>query len=636
MCGICGFYDINGKSDLNSNINSLRLMNNKLSHRGPDAEGYYHKENIFLGHKRLSIIDLDKRSNQPFLSSDKKKILVFNGEIYNFLEIKRELNKKDVNFETTGDTEVLIKSYEQWGFEMLKKIDGMFSFAIIDLDKKIFFCGRDHFGQKPFFYYLKDNLFAFSSELTSLIQHPKISRKANVNNILNYFHYDSFVGDQTPLNFVYKLEPSEYLIFNYDKNSLIKKKYWEIKYGNEKIKEDFSENFFEIFSNSIKKHLISDVPVALYLSGGLDSTSIATVAKRQLQVRNLKAFNLKFGNKSFDEDHYTNLVAKELNLDLETFQISEDNIKTSSFNLIESLDEPLSDPGYLAIGMISKFVKGSNYKVVISGDGGDELFGGYEPFLKYRYFKIINNSRFFLNFFKFIEKINFNESFDYMGLSYKFRVFMRGFKGPNANDLYNARWLSSYLNSEIRQLINYSALGISQIEESDTSQYLTELLNNYKNDLEKLFIQYQRNYLPNLICSHTDKANMRFSIEARSPFLNKELFNYVNSFNRSELLSKLKSKKPLRDFLIKNNMPSIAKAKKKGFTVPMALWINQYLKDEIKTLLSYEFKKLYKFINFDYFENILNDHFTFKKNNYKKIWSLYVLLKWMKKNEILY
>ncbi len=636
MCGICGFYDNNSKVDLNSNINSLRLMNNKLSHRGPDAEGYYHKENIFLGHKRLSIIDLDKRSNQPLFSNDKKKILVFNGEIYNFLEIKKELNEKGIDFETMGDTEVLLKSYEQWGFEMLNKIDGMFSFAIIDLNKKIFFCGRDHFGQKPFFYYLKDNLFAFSSELTSLIQHPKISRKVNVHNILNYFQYDSFVGNQTPLNFVYKLEPSEYLIYNYDDRSLIKKKYWEIKYGNKKIKEDFSENFFEIFSNSTKKHLISDVPVALYLSGGLDSTSIATVAKRKLEVNNLKAFNLKFGNKSFDEDHFTNLIAKELNLDLETFQLSENNIKTSTLDLIENLDEPISDPGYLAIGMISQFVKKSNFKVVISGDGGDELFGGYEPFLKYKYFKTIKNSKFLLNFFRFIEKINFNESFDYMGLSYKFRIFMRGFKGPNTSDLYNVRWLSSYLPSEMSQLINHSVFGISQIDENKINQYLNELTSNHKNDLEKLFIQYQRNYLTNLICSHTDKANMRFSVEARSPFLNKELFNYVNSFNRFEILSKLKSKRPLRDFLKKNNMSFIAKAKKKGFTVPIALWINQYLKDEIKILLSDEFKRLYKFINFDYVENILNDHFTLKKNNYKKIWSLYVLLKWMKKNEILY
>ena len=210
MCGICGFYEPKKEIDKNQNFDFLKLMNDKLDHRGPDQEGYFNRQNIFLAHKRLSIIDLDKRSNQPFLSEDKRKILVFNGEIYNYLELKKKLSSDGIKFKTTSDTEVLLKSYEKWGFEMLKQIDGMFSFTIVDLEKKIYFCARDHFGQKPFFYYFKDNFFAFSSELTSLIQHPQVLRKLNAKNMLNYLHYDSFVGNQTALKFTFKLEPSEY------------------------------------------------------------------------------------------------------------------------------------------------------------------------------------------------------------------------------------------------------------------------------------------------------------------------------------------------------------------------------------------------------------------------------------------
>ena len=633
MCGICGFYEPKKEIDKNQNLDFLKLMNDKLDHRGPDQEGYFNRQNIFLAHKRLSIIDLDKRSNQPFFSEDKRKILVFNGEIYNYLELKKKLSSDGIKFKTTSDTEVLLKSYEKWGFEMLKQIDGMFSFAIVDLEKKIYFCARDHFGQKPFFYYFKDNFFAFSSELTSLIQNPQVLRKLNAKNMLNYLHYDSFVGNQTLLKFTYKLEPSEYLIFNYENNSLIKKKYWEIKYENKLIDKDFSNKFFNIFSKSIKNHFISDVPVAIYLSGGLDSTSIATLAKKELSIDKLKAFNLKFGNKSFDEDKLASSVAKELNLDLETFEFPEKDIAPTILNLIEHLDEPLSDPGYLAVGMISQYVKKNNYKVVISGDGGDKLFGGYEPFLKYNYYDKLKNNYPILTILKLIGKIDFNESFEYMGLSYKFRVFMRGFNKVN-DDFYNSRWLSSYLPEEIQKLVSPTEIGIDSIKEKDIYSFTKELLSDFNTDLEKLYIQYQRNYLPNMICSHTDKANMNFSVEARSPFLNKELFEHVNSFDRSQFLSKYKSKKILRDFLEKNNMSYVANAKKKGFTIPIALWINKYLKDEIKTLLSNEFKTLFKFINYDYLENIINEHFANRKNNYKKIWSIYILLKWMKRNKI--
>ena len=202
MCGIAGFYT---KSNLPDKISILKKMNDKLIHRGPDGEGFFTDEYVSLSHKRLAIIDLNSRSNQPFKDEDENYILVFNGEIYNYVELKNLLIENGLKFNTTSDTEVLLLSYICWGTKLLEKIKGMFAFAIYDKKKKQIFCARDHFGQKPFFYYFKDGNFIFSSELTSLIEHPKVHKEICIKSISNYLHYDSFISDTTPLKNCYKL-----------------------------------------------------------------------------------------------------------------------------------------------------------------------------------------------------------------------------------------------------------------------------------------------------------------------------------------------------------------------------------------------------------------------------------------------
>ena len=225
---MCGFVGFTSSEDIEKNINILKEMNVKLTHRGPDGEGYYNDGNIFLGHKRLSIIDLNKRSNQPFSDNKGKHIIVYNGEIYNYIELKKELEKEKYIFSTTSDTEVLLKAYIHWGPHFLKKIKGMFSFVIYDLEKKLLFCARDHFGQKPFFYYFKNKQFIFSSELRSILKHPSIEKKICKKSISNYLHYDSFVGDSTPIENCFKLLPSEYLIFDIKRNFIKKDNYWKL------------------------------------------------------------------------------------------------------------------------------------------------------------------------------------------------------------------------------------------------------------------------------------------------------------------------------------------------------------------------------------------------------------------------
>ena len=634
MCGFCGFISIDNKRD--DNLKILKDMNRLLHHRGPDDEGYYSKDNIFLAHKRLSILDLNKRSNQPFKNKDESIILLFNGEIYNYLELKKELEDKNYKFHTSSDTEVLLASYEVWDIDLLKKIKGMFSFSIIDLKKNIIFSARDHFGQKPFYYFLDGNNFIFSSELRSLIKNPKIPKDLDYQNAISYLHYDSFVGETTPIKNCKKLLPSEYLIYDIKNKTIKKDKYWSLNYKRtEDDNNNINSKIDNLLKSSVEQHLRSDVPVAIYLSGGIDSTSLATIAKKDLKFNNLTAFNLKFNEPTFDEDKQANFSSKELGIKLITHNISEEESIEKSRSLIDNLDEPLSDPGYLAVGMIAEFVNKNNFKVVISGDGGDELFGGYEPFLKLNYFKIIRKFPIIKRLINIINKIN-KDSFAYMGFSYKLKVFEKGLLSDD--DFFNSRWLSSYLEEDIKKLINPNVLESTIFSKKKNIYWFIKNIfseNKTDNDKDKLFLQFQRHYLPNLICSHTDKANMNFSLEARSPFLDKNLFEFVNGIKHEVLYKKGKAKKYLRNYLEKNNLKRISNAKKKGFTVPIAKWIKTSLKSEILDTLSESNINKLSFINFEYVKNLIEDHMDEKQNNYKKIWTLFVLVKWINKNDII-
>ena len=353
-------------------------MNRSLSHRGPDNENYFETENLSLGFSRLSIIDLNSRSNQPMKTSNNEFIIVFNGEIYNYLEIRKELTQF-FKFDTTGDTEVLLNAYRHWGTDCLNRIKGMFSFCIYDKKKSILFCARDHFGQKPFFYFYHNKKFVFSSELRSLIKFSIIEKKL-IKATVNYFHYDAFVGDQTIIENCFKLKPAHYLIYDFKTNFKI----FKILKNNYKKKNlpRIQEEFENVFQNSSKIHLRSDVPIAIYLSGGIDSTSIACMSKKVLAYENLKAFTLKFGEKSYDEDLEAKDTADKLGIPVETVLIKENEISNKISNLINKLDEPLADVGYISTGLIAEKLQQEKFKVVLSGDGGDELFGGYEPFLK--------------------------------------------------------------------------------------------------------------------------------------------------------------------------------------------------------------------------------------------------------------
>jgi len=634
MCGIAGF---SLKTNLDQKEDILRIMNDKLSHRGPDGEGFYHDDDVSFAHKRLAIIDLNTRSNQPFIDKKKEYVIVFNGEIYNFIELRKLLTDEGFVFFTSCDTEVLLNSYIKWGIELLQKIKGMFSFAIYDKKRKQILCARDHFGQKPFFYYHNDGNFIFSSELTSLITNPQIKKEICIKSIINYLHYDSFVGDSTPLNNCFKLLPSEYLIFDIKKREITKKIYWNLNISKYK---HYPKDYYDLFMNkliiSTKQHLRSDVPIALYLSGGVDSTTLACISKKILNSKNISAFNLKFKNKTFNENLLAADTSEKLKLKLTTYNLEDTDFISELSNNINNIDEPLADLGFIAISFISNFVSKDGFKVVISGDGGDELLMGYEPFQKYWLYKFISNFSILSGSIKYISSL-IPDSFAYMGTSHKIKIFSKalGFDRKYSN----ARWISSFLPEEIFNITSNTKISKTKpYLENEIYSYVSRVIESIDSDNEydQLLIQYQKHYLSNLICNHSDKANMHYSIEARSPFLDPDLFNFTNSFPKNLKLNYNFSKLILRRFLKETINNSTYKNQKKGFTVPMAIWIKKELKNLIFDTLNKDTINKTGFLNYDYFYlNVIKPHMDNRSNNHKKIWNIFILVNWLKINRLI-
>ena len=634
MCGIAGF---SLKENLNQKETVLKAMNDKLSHRGPDGEGFYHDNDVSFSHKRLAIIDLNSRSNQPFADKSNNFVITFNGEIYNYIELKKLLIDSGFKFFTTSDTEVLLNSYIKWGTELLKKIKGMFAFAIYDKRKKQIFCARDHFGQKPFFYYYKSGNFIFSSELTSLISNPIIKKEICIKSITNYLHYDSFVNSTTPLVNCYKLSPSEYLIFDIYKRNILQKNYWNL---NITKKKDYPENYYNEFINkltiSTKQHLRSDVPIALYLSGGIDSSTLACISKKILNNENLNAFNLKFKNETFNENLLATDTAKKLKLKLTTYNLEDTDFISELCNNINNIDEPLADLGFIAISSISNLVSEEGYKVVISGDGGDELLMGYEPFQKFWLYQLINHLSILSKSIKYISAL-IPDSYGYMGISHKMKIFSKALGFPKMYS--NTRWICSFLPEEVNDITNNEKfLKDNKLLQNNIYSYISGIINSIDSDNEydQLTIQYQKHYLSNLICNHTDKANMRYSVEARSPFLDPDLFNFSNNLPKSFKLNNGVSKLILRNFLKKTLKNSTFKTPKKGFTVPMAMWIKNELKNLILDTLNKDTLKNIGFLNYEYlYNNVIQPHMENKSNNHKKIWNVFVLVNWLKNNQLI-
>ena len=634
MCSISGICNFEKKPS----TQIVELMTKCLSHRGPDDSGFFQNENISLGHNRLSIIDL-QNSKQPMKDEKNKNIIIFNGEIYNFKELKSELRSFGHKFDTEGDTEVILKSYTQWGVECLKKLEGMFVFCIWDEKKKQLFIGRDKFGEKPLFYYFsKEHGFMFSSEIRSFLEVEKIKQELRLDteSINQYLSLNYLINNKTFFREIKSLSPASYIILNSTnfKNEISIKKYWLLEeHFKKKTNDSFSQasekiNF--LLEKSIKQKMFSDVENGVFLSGGIDSSTISLKLKK-IDNHKMSAHNILFKEEKFNESVDAKIIADYLNVNLNHYEIPIDDDLTNEFpKIIDAMDQPMSDTSFLSTYYLSKYSKKKS-KVVLSGDGADELFGGYDTYIADIYRKFFPQINLKSNLLKELPNKLFKTNLGKVGIEYKINKFVNGlhFKDHHSHilwrEIFSHEEKKKLFNKFDKDLINHNFLDYidRQIQKVKNLHYLDQYM----------YIDF-KTWLPNDILYKVDRSTMFNSQESRLPFLDSKLVEYVCSLPTKYKINIFERKKILRQ-IIKSSLPkSLLKKKKSGFNTPIGLWLinNKKFKDMAHDLLSTYFMK--NLFNYDELINIWDSHQNMKIDQTYKIFNLISLSQWVINNNL--
>ncbi len=612
MCGIAGYI---GSGDREI----LKKMINPIKHRGPDDKGFYLKKDVGLGIRRLSIIDLIT-GKQPIYNEDKSIVIIFNGEIYNFQEVKKDLISKGHRFYTNSDTEVIVHQYEEEGENCFKKLNGMFALAIWDARQETLILARDRYGQKPLYWSKINNTLIFASEMKSILAHPLIVKELNHLSVHQYFSFDYVPQPFTIFKNIYKLENGSILIFKNNKVDI--KKFYEIKVDEKEI--DFksaSIDLEELLEDSIKKRLIADVPLGIFLSGGIDSSTIAYFAKKQ--KKNIKTFSIGFKEKTFDESIYAKQVAGLLKTKHYHREFEPKDLLRIIPEVIEKLDEPFGDPSILPTYLLSKFTR-EKVKVALGGDGGDELLMGYpnHQVQKIIYLLKLHKLKLKGGWAGILEKLlpvsNKNLTF-----SYKAKRYGHSFGFPGLyRDFLN---IGGYFK-KIEDLFKF------KINSEELFNFADDFLEDYrgKNYLEEINLLFSKYYLQDDILFKADRAGMYNSLEIRTPFLDFRLADFINSLPLDYKLRGLETKYILKK-LMEDKLPkNVIYRKKKGFGVPLTKWLKEDLRDYmLKTLSQKEIDK-FGLINYQMVEKLIQGHIKNKRDNRKILWNLIIFQNWCK------
>lgn len=597
---MCGIYITNIGYKKDEVIEKLKT----IDFRGPDNLGYKKIEDITLGHLRLSILDLEERSNQPM--SYKNLHIVFNGEIYNFITLKEELIVLGYEFKTGSDTEVLLLGYKEWGSDLVPKLNGMFAFAIFDENLNKVFCARDRIGVKPFFYFWSEGKFEISSQLRPLIHsNYKISSEA----ISIYLDCGYIPSPYSIFENVFKLQPGKTMILDLNNKTIKINEYWNLN----KIKENkisYNEaktKLHELIIDSVKIRLKSDVPLGSFLSGGVDSALVSSIAAK-LSEQKINTFTIGFEDPKFDESR----IALQFSQIIGTNHTEIPCSSRDALNLLDKLiyvfDEPFADssalPSLLLNSVTSKYVK-----VALSGDGGDESFLGYTHFDALRRFNLISYIPFFIR-----NKLSFFYSEKF------FRI-----QPATVNSLLKTKSCDDYSWGIFT--------GFDSLQYKRTKSWLL-IYNDFKtwskNKFQKMADLNIKLWLENDSNVKVDRASMAYSVEVRSPFLDYRIIEFARSLPISYRYDNGVKKKILKDILSEYIPEKIFNQPKRGFSIPLSQWIREDLKQDIVSELSDDF--LYKVPNLDVikFKKQLNLHFDNKTDYTFNIWKLFVLAKWYK------
>jgi len=618
MCGICGF-----------NWNDEKLiqkMVQKIHHRGPDANGVKTFPGFSMGNARLSILDLSAKGNQPMSTRNDKLWIVYNGEVYNFPEIKKELTARGYKFNSHTDTEVVLKSYEEYGPGCLEKFNGMFAFAIWDEEKKELFLARDRIGIKPLYYYLKDGRLIFGSEIKSILEADCVKREVNLQSMYYYLGYEFVPAPDTMFKNIYKLRQGHYAIF---KNSSLQiQKYWELKFKPEILnEEEATDRIFTALEKSVQRRLISDVPLGVFLSGGLDSSTVVGLVSR-LYPKKVRTFSIGYRDKTFSELPYAKTVSDFFNTEYNVLMIdpvSPEDIERSLYHL----DEPMTDLSTIPFYLISCKAR-EKVKVCLSGEGGDEIFLGYDRF------KAAKINRYYNIFPSFIRKkiissliLRLPDQPQKKGAINMLKRFVEGTLYPE--EAGAMRW-QYFLNPEIGQNIFIkSTQHHIAFTPFDPIYYFSRICNSANTTDRDIFVDIKLTMADSVLMK-IDKMSMATSLEVRVPFLDHEVVELCASIPAGLKLNKLTTKYIFRKTLKKYGLlpESIIYRGKQGYSLPVKNWLREELKDYMIDL----FKNspiIKENFNSSYLSLLINEHLQLKHNHNHILWALVNLSLWYKK-----
>ena len=650
MCGFFGLqsYELDTNEKIIASRNAIKMLNS----RGPDSNGTAldDNNNLVFCHNRLSILDLSPRGNQPMKSSSGNLLIVFNGEIYNHINIREELksNSNFVNWRGTSDTETLIQAIEIWGLEKtLKKINGMFSFAIWNRVSKSLYLARDRFGEKPLYYgWIPQNKsFVFSSDLIFDKLFRNIKFDINNDALNDLFHLNYINNNYSIFKNIYKLEPGHYSEIFFKKNQIPKintSKYWRTeKIAPQKRKTTHNESIDELDSrltNIVKSQIFADVEVGTFLSGGIDS-SLITAKAQEVSSKKVKTFCIGTEDKSHDESKYAYNVAKHLSTDHEELILNENGITDEVPSIISSLNEPMGDSSFIPTYYVSRLAQ-KKVKVVLTGDAGDEIFGGYNRYTKINY--VTKLHRLPNNFKKIIsyslsnlgeKNINRIDTFAKLFPFFKKQFYLNE-KIKKLLDRINPNtslpdFIFSFLlnRSELNLLNNPNAFSKEKIFKVFNKQFSDKQLDESALE-EKLMFMDTINYLPNDILFKVDRASMANSLETRAPFLDKDLYEFSQGLSLDKKIKNSKGKIILRDLLKRKIPNNLIDRPKAGFSIPIGSWLRKPLLDWSENLLCKKNIEKSGLLNFENIDKVWNDH---KKgiDNSSLIWSILVFQQWL-------
>lgn len=632
MCGIAGIINLDKKR---VELKTLQEMNNALIHRGPDDEGVFVEKNIGLGHRRLSIIDLSASGHQPMFYSERQRstssaydnknlVIVFNGEIYNYIEIKEELLKKGYKFKSQTDTEVILASYQEWGEKCLEKFNGMWAFAIWDKRKKLLFCARDRLGVKPFYYFQNRHKFVFASEIKAILVDPEIKAAPNEKIIWDYLI--SGLVEHTAETFfenIKELPGGHYLTINFkSQNPNLKiKKYWDVSLTRKTVfqnNNDYAKHFKELFSDSVKLRLRSDVPIGSCLSGGLDSSLIVCQVNDLLESKNKQhTFSACYNPEKYsgcDERPFVELVTQKTGAKSHYVFPSGKQLLKDIDDLVYHQDTPFASTSIYAQWNVFRLAKKHKTKVMLDGQGADELLAGYHGYFSVYFAKLAQEFK----FFKLFSEVGFFINNHPRELQTQFSILAKGaIRG----------YLGTFMSNILQKTSNEYDLFKSEFK----NKYSHPVLKKVSNDIFQNALYNLLKISLSSLLKYEDRDSMAFSIESRVPFLDYRLVEYIFSLPAEQKIHHGQTKWVLRQ-AAKDILPEKIRTRqdKIGFATPEEIWIKENLREDMRRVFSSTSFNNRGFFVKDKTLEKFNDFLEGKNKNYHLFWRLYNLEKWFR------